>query len=203
MSHHEHAPVTAPSDGKPALLLAEYSTPAEVLHAAEKVRDAGYKSWDVHTPFPIHGMDQAMGISDSKLGWIVLPAGLTGCSLGFLMIWWMNAVDYPIVIGGKPPLSLPSMIPVMFELTILLSAFGAFFGMLHLNRLPRHHHPIFYSDRFEGCTHDKFYISIDVGDPKYDAERTRALLEATHPSHVELVVEPAEAPAPAAKEAHA
>ncbi|HEY8429731.1 MAG TPA: DUF3341 domain-containing protein [Sandaracinaceae bacterium] len=179
----------AETESRPLLYLAEYETPADVMHAAEKVRDAGYKRWDVHTPFPIHGMDRAMGLPDSKVGWIVLAMGLTGCISAFLLMWWTNGVDYPLVIGGKPGFSIPSMIPVMFELTILLSAFGAVFGMLGLNQLPKHHHPVFYSDRFERASDDRFFISIDASDPAFDLEETRALLESTHPVHIELIQE--------------
>ena len=179
--------MTDKNDTTPSLLLAEFDSPGAVLHAAEKVRDAGYKVWDTHTPFPIHGMDAAMGMKDSILGLIVFPVGLTGTTLAFLMMWWMNGVDYPLVIGGKPPFSLPSMIPIMFELTVLLSAFATVFGMFHLNRLPRHHHPIFNSDRFASFSNDKFFLSIESTDPKWNLEKTRALLESCHPSHVELV----------------
>lgn len=171
----------------PALLLAEFSTSGELLHAAEKVRDAGYTQFDAHSPFPIHGMDGAMGLKDSKLGLIVFPIALTGTTLAFLMMWWMNGVDYPLVIGGKPPYSLPSQVPIMFEVTILLSAFATVFGMFHLNRLPRHHHPIFNSERFKGFSDDKFFISVESSDPKWHVERTKKLLESCHPSHVELV----------------
>lgn len=179
----------AETESRPLLYLAEYETPADVMHAAEKVRDAGYERWDVHTPFPIHGMDRAMGMRDSVVGWIVLVMGLTGCLSGFLLMWWTNGVDYPLVIGGKPGFSLPSMIPVMFELTILLSAFGAVFGMFGINQLPKHHHPVFYSDRFERCSDDRFFISVEASDPAFDLEETRALLEGTHPSHIELIQE--------------
>ncbi len=172
-----------------ALLLAEYGRPGEVLHAAERVRDAGYKNFDAHTPFPVHGMDRAMGMKDSKVGWIVLAMALTGLLSATAMMVWMNGIDYPIVIGGKPPISIPSMVPVMFELTILFSAFGAVFGMFHLNRLPRHHHPIFESERFAAATDDKFFISIEATDPKFDMDRTRKLLESTHATFVESVEE--------------
>ncbi len=171
----------------PALLLAEYDTPAEIVHACEKLRDAGYTQFDSHSPFPIHGMDAAMGLKDSSLGWIVFPIGLTGTSLAFLMMWWMNGVDYPIVIGGKPPFSIPSMVPIMFELTILLSAFATVFGMFHLNKLPRHHHPIFNSERFRSFSDDKFYLSVESTDPKWSLEKTKSLIEGTHPKDLELV----------------
>jgi len=171
----------------PALYLAEYDSPGTVLHAATIFRDAGYTSFDSHTPFPIHGMDAAMGLKDSKLGLVVFPMAILGCSLGFLMMWWMNGVDYPIVIGGKPPYSLPSQIPIMFELTILFSALTTVFGMFAMNKLPRHHHPIFNSDRFRGFSDDKFFLSVESDDPKWHIERTKTLLDSTHPNHVELV----------------
>jgi hypothetical protein len=174
---------------RPALYLAEFSSPDSCLKAAEKVRDAGYQHWDVHTPYPVHGMDRAMGMGDSALGWIVLVCGLTGVSLAMLMIWWMNGVDYPLIIGGKPGFAPPSMVPIMFELTVLLSAFGAVFGMFHLNRLPRHHHPVFYSERFAGFSNDKFFISIEAEDQAFDLEKTKALLESLGPDYLELVRE--------------
>ncbi|MCA9609116.1 MAG: DUF3341 domain-containing protein [Myxococcales bacterium] len=174
---------------RPLIFLAEYETAADVYHAAEHVRDAGYEKWDVHTPFPVHGMDKAMGLKDSAVGWIVLAMGLTGCATAFILMWWTNGNDYPLVIGGKPGFSLPSMIPVMFELTILLSAFGAVFGMFGINQLPKHWHPVFFSDRFDRCTDDRFFISIEAADPKFDLEETKALLDSTHPSNVELISE--------------
>ncbi len=178
-----------PIERRPALILAEFDTPAGVLHAAEKVRDAGYEKWDVHTPFPVHGMDRAMGLGDSPLGWIVLVMGLTGCAGAALMMWWMNGFDYPLIIGGKPPDAIPSMIPIMFECTILLSGIGAVFGMFGLNQLPRHHHPVFYSTRFERCSDDKFFISVEAQDPKFDLKRTKQLFETAHATHIELIEE--------------
>lgn len=189
MSDEEHVKPVRPKQKRPVLYLAEFETPGQVFHAAEKVRDAGYRRWDVHTPFPVHGMDAAMGLSDSKLGWIVLACGLTGCSLAFGLIWYTNGIDYPLVIGGKPAWSFPSAVPVMFELTILLSAFGAVLGMFGLNQLPRHHHPVFYSPRFERGTDDRFFISVEAADDKFDLEDTRALLESLSPSHLELIQE--------------
>lgn len=183
--------VTTPTSAqrRAALLLAEFNTPGECLHAAEKLRDAGYSKFDAHTPFPVHGMDRAMGMKPSVLGWIVLAMGVTGLTAAATMILWMNGIDYRIIVGGKPPESIPSMVPVCFELTVLFSAFGAVFGMLGLNKLPRHHHPVFESDRFRAATDDKFFISVEADDPKFDVDRTRALLESAHPAHVELIEE--------------
>jgi hypothetical protein len=174
---------------RPVLYLAEFDTPDGVIHGAEVVRDAGYEKWDVHTPYPLHGMDKAMGLGDSGLGWIVLLCGLTGVTAAVLMIQWMNGYDYPLVIGGKPPGAIPSMVPIMFELTVLLSSFGAVFGMFALNEIPKHHHPVFYSERFEAFSHDKFFISIEVEDKKFDEKKTKDLLESVHATFVELVEE--------------
>jgi hypothetical protein len=174
-----------------ALILAQYDDPASCMHAAENLRDAGYTKFDAHTPFPVHGMDAAMGLPDSKLGWIVLVCGLTGTTCAFAMMYWMNCVDYPLIVGGKPPSieSVPSMIPIMFELTVLLGSFGAVLGMLHLNKLPRHNHPIFESDRFGTFSDDKFFISVEADDPKFKLDRTRELLDKTHPAFIEIVEE--------------
>jgi hypothetical protein len=178
--------------GAPSLMLAEFRSAHAVVHAAEKVRDAGYSRWDTHTPFPIHGMDRAMGLKDSRLGWIVLVFALTGLSGAFVMMHWMNGIDYVTIVGDKPPgapQTLPSMVPIMFELTILLSAFGAVLGMFGLNGLPRHHHPIFESDRFRLATDDRFFLSIEAADPKFDLEKTKQLLEEAHAANVEVLVE--------------
>ncbi|MFW6067130.1 MAG: DUF3341 domain-containing protein [Myxococcota bacterium] len=182
---------------RPALYLAEYDTPEACMRAAQRVRDAGYQEWDVHTPYPVHGMEKAMGLKETRLGWISMAAGMTGLAVAVFMIYWMNASNwdllgfegYPIVVGGKPPGAFPSMVPIMFELSILLTGFGTLLGMLHLIRLPRHHHPVFESARFEAASDDKFFISIETVDPKFDAEETRQLLESTNPAHVELVEE--------------
>lgn len=186
---HDHDTSPTPAEKRPALLLAEYGTPEELSSAAEKVRDAGYKAWDCHTPYPVHGLDEAMGLPKTKLAIYSFAFGMTGLSLAWLMIWWMNAVDYPIIIGGKPPYSFPSMVPIMFEGGILFTGFGTLFTLLGLMKLPRHNHPIFESDRFEASSDDKFFISIEAQDAKFDLQQTRALLESTKPSHLELVEE--------------
>jgi hypothetical protein len=183
------APPSRQKPKKPALILAEFDSPAACMHGAEKLRDGGYTVFDAHTPFPVHGMDRAMGLRDSRLGWIVLGFGLSGTFLAWLMMFWMNGVDYALVVGGKPPGTLPGMIPIMFEVTVLFSALSAVFGMLGLNKLPRHHHPIFYSDRFKSFSDDKFFLSVEAGDPKFDEKRTRALLESAKASAVELVLD--------------
>ena len=174
---------------RPSILLAEYETPDDLVHAAEIMRDSGYEHWDCHTPYPVHGLDQAMGLKETKIGFISFVCGMVGLVSAVLMIQYMNNWDYPIIVGGKPPGAFPSMVPIMFELTVLLTGFGTLFGLFHLARLPRHHHPIFESDRFERATDDRFFISVEVEDPKFDVTKTRALLASTHPSHLELIEE--------------
>lgn len=174
---------------RPYGLLAEFENTADVLHAAEKVRDAGFRRWDVFTPFPIHGMDRAMGMKNSKVGWFAFLGGVTGYTTGMLMIWWMNAFDYPILVGGKPMFSPYGAFPPSYELTILFGAFGSLFGMLFLNRLPRLHHPLLKHKRFALVTHDRFFIVIETTDPKYSETETRKLLEATGSKHIEMVEE--------------
>ena len=171
-------------------LLAEYETPGDLYHACEKVRDAGYGAWDAHTPFPVHGLEKAMGVRPSIVPYIVAVMGFSGAGLGFLLQYWVSTTAYPLIISAKPFNSYPAFVPVTFELGIVLGAFGAVFGMFGLNELPKHHHPVFYSDRFESCSHDKFFISIEAIDKRFDLEKTRKLLEACHPSHLELVEEP-------------
>ena len=170
-------------------LIAEFDNTTDVLHAAEKVRDAGFRNWDVYMPFPIHGMDKAMGLKNSKVGWFSFLGGVTGYTTGMLMIWWMNAVDYRIVVGGKPMFSPHGAFPPSYELTILFGAFGALFGMLFLNRLPRLNHPLLKHKRFALATHDKFFIVIETADPKYSETETRKLLEAAGSTRIETVEE--------------
>ena len=168
-------------------LLAEFEQSADILHAAATVRDAGYRRWDVFSPFPVHGMDEAMGLGRSKVGWFTFCGGVTGYTAGMLMIWFMNAYDYPLVVGGKPLFSPIFSFPVAYECTILLGAFGSLFGMLFLNRLPRLYHPLFKSARFARATHDRFFLVIEATDPNFSDVETRKLLEAAGSKHIEEV----------------
>lgn len=172
---------------KPYGLIAEFETPAALMHAAERVRDSGFRKWDVFTPFPVHGMDRAMGMRNSKVGWFSFIGGAIGYLTCMLMIWWMNAVDYAIPVGGKPMFSPHGAFPPAYELTILFGAFGAIFGMLFLNRLPRLHHPLLKHKRFALATHDRFFIVIETSDAKFSGTETRKLLESTGSKHIEVV----------------
>ena len=168
-------------------IVAEFGTPADLFHACERVRDAGFTRWDAHTPFPVHGMEGAMGIRRSPLPWIVLIAGLTGAAFGFGLQWWVHASAAPLTISGKPYFSWPAFIPITFELAVLFAAFGAVLGMLGLNRLPMHHHPLFRSKMFERVTDDAFFISIESWDPRFDPAATPKLLKSLGARSVELL----------------
>jgi len=168
-------------------LVAEFRTPAELYHACEAVRDAGYTRWDAHAPFPVHGLERAMGLKPSKLPWIVLVMALGGAAAGMALQGWVATIAYPLVISGKPFFSWPAFVPVTFELGVLGGALGAVFGMFALNQLPTLYHPLFGSARFERASDDGFFISIESWDPQFDSAKTAELLRGLGATHVEPV----------------
>lgn len=168
-------------------ILAEFKSPAEVYHAAEKVRDKGYKRWDVHSPYPIHGIDGAMGIGDSRMGWIALFMAMAGAFGGFGLQYWINTSAQPVLIGGKAMNPYPAFIPVTFEPGILFTAFGCIFGMLVLNGLPRLYHALFKSKNFHRFSDDSFFISIEAKDPRFNESETRKLLEEIGGRNIEVL----------------
>lgn len=172
------------------VLLAEFDTPAEIVDAAGKLTEAGYKAFDAHVPFPIHGLDKAMKIPVSKLGWIVFAHAVVGCLGGFALQWWSSSIEYPMIIGGKPYNSFQAFVPVTFALTILASAYGTVFGMFFLNRLPRWNNVLLSHPNARRMTDDKFYISVDSRDPLFDATRTRELLEKVGGKRISLLEAP-------------
>lgn len=170
-------------------MVAEFDNPGALLEAAQKVQEAGYRKWETWSPFPIHGMDDAQGLGGSRVPWITLGGGLTGFTVGLTLQWWTGAVAYPLVIGGKPLFAWEFAVPVTFELSILLAAFGTVFGMFILNRLPRPYHPLDKLPAFRRVTDDKFFLSIEVSDPKFDVHRSKAFLEELGGRGVTLVEE--------------
>jgi hypothetical protein len=166
-------------------LLAEFDTASALYHACEAVRDEGFTKWDAHSPFPVHGLEIAMGLGRSFLPWIVLVMGITGAVAGFMLQTWVHTEAYPLVISGKPYWAWQAFIPVTFECGILFASLGAVFGMFIINGLPTLYHPVFGSDRFARVTDDKFFISIEAADPRFDTEGTTQLLENAGATHVE------------------
>jgi hypothetical protein len=168
-------------------VIAEFRSAEDLIAGARKVRDAGFTRWDAHAPFAVHGLDEAMGIRPTVLPWLVLGAGATGCVLAYVMQWWMNGVNYRLIIGGKPFNSIPSDIPVIFEVTVLLASLTAFFAMVLLNRLPEWAHPLFRNASFRKTTSHAFFISVEAADPKFDAEATERLLRSAGSTRVEWI----------------
>lgn len=168
-------------------ILAEFTDPGALLEAAKGVHQAGYSHFDAHSPFPIHGMDKAMGLGNSKVGYFTIVGSITGLALATWLQWWMGEIDYPINISGKPFFAVEPSIPVMFELTILFSAFAAVIGMFMLNGLPRPYNPLFYSERFDRVTDDAFFVFVAASDEQFDKAKTTSLLKELGALHIELI----------------
>jgi hypothetical protein len=168
-------------------VLARFDGPRALLQACEKVRDAGYSRWDAHSPFPVHGLDRAMGLSPTILPWFVAGLGFSGAIGAMVLQWWVSTQAYPIVISGKPFFSWQAFVPVTFEVGVLCGALGAVLGTFGLSRLPMHWHPLFGSREFERASDDGFFISIESWDPEFDERLTRELLQRAGAIHVETV----------------
>ncbi len=165
-------------------LLAEFDTPTELVDAANKIREAGYKKTDAFSPFPLHEIDEALGVKRSILPFMVLGGGIVGLLTGLGLQYFVHVLDYPIIVGGRPFFSLPSFIPPMFELTILFAAFTAVFGMILLNGLPQPYHPVFNVPRFALATREKFFLLIERKDPKFNYEETKSFMQSLNPQEV-------------------
>lgn len=170
-------------------MMAEFADVPTLYHAAETMRDEGYRNWDVYAAFPIHGIDEAMGHKRTMLPMMVAGGGFTGVLLGFLMQWWISGVDYPLMKQGKPYDAWEPFLPVTFELGVLFAAFTALIGMLALNGLPRWNHPLLANKSFLKVSDDKLVILIESVDPQFDPERTRDLLKESGATRLELVEE--------------
>ena len=179
-------------------LMAEYPDAAAISKAAVALREAGYRKWDCYTPYPVHGLDRAMGVRPTILPWLVLAAGLTGCVVALLLQWYVNSPHtesastgalsgYPLVFSGKPYWSWPAHTPVAFELSVLFASLTAFFGLWGLVRLPQLWHPTVQSRRFRRSTDNVFFIVVESADPKFDAKRTAADLMQNGGASIETI----------------
>jgi hypothetical protein len=194
MSPCEHLVVEQPdavAAGAAAIygVVAEFDSPESLLAAIRGAREQGYSRLDAFTPFPVHGIDEALGARRSRLGRIVLAAGLAGTAAALLLMWWTGAVDYPLVIAGKPLFAFEFAIPVTFELAVLFAAFGAVIGMFAFNGLPRLYHPVFQHSRIERATDDKFLLAIEADSESFEAARAAAVLLALGGRYVEAIAE--------------
>jgi hypothetical protein len=169
-------------------VMGEFDNPEDLVAAGAKIREMGYTKLDAMTPFPVHGIDEALGIPRSKIGWMVVCVGLTGTTTAILLQWWCGAINYPLVIGGKPLFDFSFSIPIAFELTVLFSAFASFLGMFALNGLPRLYHPSMNYRSAHRATDDKFLLVIEADDPKFDAQETADHMRSVGADLVEVVI---------------
>ena len=165
-----------------------FNTPDEIIHAAKEVSDKGYTKFDVNTPYPVHGMDDAMKLPPSKLGFVTLAAGLSGTILALLMMGWMMGIDYPIIIGGKPFFPLPAFIPITFEITVLLATLTTVGALLFFFfKLPNNKHPLHDTNYMKSVSSDKYGIYIEAEDPKFNAEEVKEFFTKLNASLIEPV----------------
>jgi hypothetical protein len=167
-------------------VMAEFDSPQALVDAAHKTHAAGYRKIDAYSPFPVEGLADAVG-APHDLPLVILIGGIIGGGSGYLMQWWMSAVDYPLNIGGKPPHSWPAFIVITFEMTILFAGISAVLGMLALNGLPMPYHPVFNVPRFSSASKDRFFLIVFSSDKKYSAVETRRFLEGLNPRSVSEV----------------
>ena len=170
-------------------LMAEFETPTELVAAANRTREAGYRDMDAYSPIPIEELHHAIGFPHTRLPLLVLIGGLLGATAGFTLEWWVSAVAYPLNVGGKPFVSWPMFIPVTFECGILGASLTAVFGMFALNGLPQPYHPVFNVPRFAMASRNRFFLCIEATDAKFDLTSTRAFLETLGPREVTTVAE--------------
>jgi hypothetical protein len=168
-------------------VIGNFDTPEDLLRAIRTARVAGLTRLEAYTPFPIHGIDEALGERRSPLGRIVMVCALAGLTGAAALQWWTGAVDYKVVIAGKPLFALEPSIPIMFELAVLLAAFGAVFGMLGLNKLPQYYHSFFNYSRHMGSTDDRFLLAVEATSENFNAGQVVSLLDSLGSRHTEVV----------------
>lgn len=178
---------TTPSTPDVYGLVARFESPEALLQAAHQTREAGYTATDCHTPIPVHGLAEALGMKRSKLASLVLAGGILGGLGGFYLQYWISAVTYPLNVGGRPYFSWPAFIPVIFECIILGAALTTILSLLVLNKLPEPYHSVFNTPDFDRASNDGFFLAIEAADPNYDAKKTRSFLEGLKPMAVHEV----------------
>ena len=175
-------------DDKIYAVMGEFSDPHDLVHAGRKIREMGYTKIDAMTPFPVHGIDAAIGIPYSKLGWLVISIALCGSATALLLQWWCGTQNYPLVIGGKPLFDFSFSIPITFELTVLFSAFASVIGMFALNGLPRLYHPSQNYRMAHRASDDRFILVVEADDPKFNPQITAEHMKSVGAGTVEVVV---------------
>lgn len=183
MAGHEHHPEGPRLYGVMAMFL----TPEAVVRAARSAYDQGYRRMDAYSPMPVEGLAEAIGFTKNRMPAVVLAGGVIGAVLGYGLQYFSGVINYPINVGGRPFHSWPAFIPITFETTVLCASFGAVFGMLGLNGLPRPYHPVFNVPRFALASRSRFFLCILADDPLFDADETTKFLEGLNPREVTRV----------------
>ena len=165
-------------------VMAEFDNPTDLVAAARRTYEAGYRRINGYSPFPIEALSEAIGFHHTRLPLIVLIGGVLGGLGGFFMQYWMEVIDYPLNVGGKPFNSWPAFIPITFECTILAAALAAVFGMLALNKLPQPYHPVFNAPNFALATRDRFFLVIEAKDEKFDHDHVVNFMQGLEPKDV-------------------
>ena len=178
--------MTTPISG-PFAVVGAFDAPEPLLRALEELRDLGFRDFDAHTPFPVHGIERAMSLKTSKVAYLSLAGGVAGLVGGLALQIWTMGYDYPLNLSGKPFVAWQAYVPIAFETTILLTAFGTFFGMWGLNKLPRFFHPVMQAECFPDASDDRFLVSVEASDPLFDLEKVKAMLKAQGAKAIEEV----------------
>lgn len=168
-------------------IMAEFDSASDLVAAARKTHEAGFRKIDAYSPFPVEELAEAIGFHKNGVPFVTLIGALIGGISGYLMQYWMAAISYPINVGGRPFHSWPAFIVVTFEMTILFGGIAAVFGMLALNGLPMPYHPVFNVPRFAMATKDRFFLIVFSSDPKYNPTDTRRFLEGLKPRSISEV----------------
>jgi hypothetical protein len=168
-------------------MMAEFETPGQLVAAARRVREAGFRNFDAYAPYPIHELDDAMDLHDNRVSLFTLIGGIVGGLSGFGLCSWVESVALPLNIGGRPLISVPMFIPITFELTILIGGLTAAISMIMLNGLPSPYHPVFNVDRFANASRNKFFLCIESEDPKFDRDGVASFLESLNPEEISEV----------------
>lgn len=161
---------------RPYALIAEWDTPEDLIAAAHRTHEAGYRHVESYTPFPVHGLAEALHFQDNRVPWTIFLGGVAGAATGWFLQVYVSAIAYPLNVAGRPLIAWPSFVPVTFECTVLFAAFAALLGMLGYNGLPRPHHPIFDAQHFDRASQDRFFLAIEATDPRFDVVETASFL---------------------------
>jgi hypothetical protein len=174
-------------DDKVYAVMGEFAEPEDLVEAGRRIRAMGYTKIDAMTPFPVHGIDEAIGIPYSKIGWIVICGAIAGITTAQVLIYYVGAIDYPLIIGGKPLFDFTYSIPPTFELAVLFSAITTFLCTWGLSGLPRLYHPSMNYRDFHRASDDRFLLVVEADDPKFDAQKTAQDMRSVGANDVEVV----------------